>query len=47
MRETARNFMAKELAPYADQIDKDNGWADQRVKLNLYPILSPIDLTII
>ena len=47
MRETARNFMAKELAPYADQIDKDNGWADQRVKLTHHPILSPIDLTII
>ena len=34
--------MAKELAPYADQIDKDNGWADQRVKLTLsIPYLHP------
>lgn len=31
MRETASNFFAKELAPFADQIDKDNGWKEQRV----------------
>ena len=31
LRETVFNFFQKELAPYADQIDRDNGWAGQRV----------------
>lgn len=30
LKETIRRFCADELAPYAEAIDKDNGWADQR-----------------
>eukprot|EP00794_Sanderia_malayensis_P016931 gene16931-18638_t len=30
LRETIYNFTQKELAPYADQIDKDNGWPKMR-----------------
>lgn len=29
-RQTVHDFCAKELAPYADQIDKDNGWNQMR-----------------
>ena len=29
-RQTVHDFCAKELAPYADQIDKDNGWSEMR-----------------
>jgi len=30
LRETIYNFAQKELAPYADQIDKENGWSKMR-----------------
>ncbi|EDQ88797.1 uncharacterized protein MONBRDRAFT_32617 [Monosiga brevicollis MX1] len=30
MRRTVRDFVNKELAPYADQIDRDNGWDQLR-----------------
>jgi len=30
LRQTVFNFAQKELAPFANQIDKDNGWKDQR-----------------
>eukprot|EP00795_Rhopilema_esculentum_P012855 gene12855-3601_t len=30
LRETIYNFAQKELAPYADQIDKENGWPKMR-----------------
>ncbi|KAF6032352.1 hypothetical protein EB796_009373 [Bugula neritina] len=29
LRETVFNFLQKELAPFADQIDKENGWSKQ------------------
>ena len=29
-RQTVHDFCTKELGPYADQIDKDNGWSDLR-----------------
>lgn len=29
-RQTVHDFCAKELAPFADQIDKDNGWSEMR-----------------
>ena len=29
-RQTVHDFCLKELAPYADQIDKDNGWSELR-----------------
>lgn len=31
LRETVNNFFQKELAPYADQIDKDNNFPQLRV----------------
>lgn len=30
------NFLQKELAPFADKIDQDNGWAGQRVSTPSY-----------
>lgn len=30
LRQTVYDFCQKELAPYADQIDKDNGWDNLR-----------------
>ena len=33
LRETIYNFSQKELAPYADQIDKENGWPKMRVRV--------------
>ena len=29
-RQTVHDFCMKELAPYSDQIDKDNGWSEMR-----------------
>jgi hypothetical protein len=32
LRDSVHNFFGKELAPFADQIDKENGFPQMRVK---------------
>ena len=35
LRETVNNFCQKELAPYADQIDKENNFPQLRVSVHI------------